>query len=339
MRLTQADLRSLEGDFRSPGKLLSWETTADNGHVLRRESGFCTHLDSRRRCGIYEQRPEQCRAYPYLWTAYSRSTLDVDLSCPGLGRGESISLPARPSDDEIHPAQRREAIRRVQELLRAQKRYAAPETLNLLGKRYLKELAAVWPGKGLRMSPSWRPQTNLETAADLSTGAGWLEPILQLRLNRARMERHFSRPGWNTRLGPEAQVTIYRFWVAGGVLHIEPGRGVSQALQLLDQAQFAWHPLALAARGAYLELWLERDLPLRLASNMAVAGLLRGDHVATCYLDFFADVDWRLSVLALMLASARGKKEVDQAIVLEAIRGSDNLLRAWCESARLGSTD
>lgn len=312
---------------------------ADNGHALRRESGFCIHLDSERRCSIYEQRPEQCRAYPYLWTAYSRPILDVDLSCPGLGRGESISLPGRPADDEILPMQRQVAIRRVQDLLRAQKRYATPKALNLLGKRYLQGLAAVWPAKGLRVSPSWRPRANLETAADLITDAGWLEPVPHTCRNKARMERHFGKPGWNTQLDGKAQVAVYHFWVAGGVLHIKPRRGVGTDFQLPNPARFTWHPLALAARGAYLELWLERDLPLRLASNMAVAGLLRGDHVATCYLDFVADVDWRLSVLAVMLASARESREVNQTIVMEAIRGSDNLLRAWCESARLGSTD
>ena len=102
-----------------------------------------------------------------------------------------------------------------------------------------------------------------------------------------------------------------------------------------DAGQVAWPPEAISTRRAYLERWLERQLPVRLANNLALARSWSGVHVATCYLEFLVEIDWRLAVLAPTLARANGKQDIDRAVVLEAIQGSDGLLRAWCESARL----
>jgi hypothetical protein len=64
-----------------------------------------------------------------------------------------------------------------------------------------------------------------------------------------------------------------------------------------------------------------------------------GSHVAIFYLEFLMEIDWRLAVLAPALAGVSGKGAIDRGIALEAIRGSDGLLRAWCQSARLGATN
>jgi hypothetical protein len=51
-------------------------------------------------------------------------------------------------------------------------------------------------------------------------------------------------------------------------------------------------------------------------------------------LEFLKDVDSRISLLSLALSIAADREEVDQATVLEAVRASDGLLRAWCDAAR-----
>jgi hypothetical protein len=67
-----------------------------------------------------------------------------------------------------------------------------------------------------------------------------------------------------------------------------------------------------------------------------MAALMPGSHVATEYLKFLLEIDQRLALLAPALAQTCGKEAVDRTSALEAIRGSDALLRAWCESARVG---
>jgi hypothetical protein len=153
------------------------------------------------------------------------------------------------------------------------------------------------------------------------------------------MERHFARPRWNTRLGLEWEVTVYRFWLTEGLLYVEERSGAQEAFPIEDVGRLPWQPEAIATRRAYLERWVKRQLPVRLANNLAVASPLPGGHVATCFLEFMVEIDWRLAVLTPALARVSGKGAIDRGIALEAIRGSDGLLRAWCESARLGVTN
>jgi hypothetical protein len=132
---------------------------------------------------------------------------------------------------------------------------------------------------------------------------------------------------------------VYRFWIAGGALHLEPRAGSRTTTPLDTIGQMPWEPDALTSREAYLRHWLSRQLLRRLATNLAVAGLIPGSHLAIIYLQVLLDIDHRLAILAPALAQARGKARVDRAVALEAIRGSDGLLRAWCESARIGTTN
>jgi Fe-S-cluster containining protein len=345
----------------------AWDAAANGELALRRVSGFCLYLDPQQRCTVYEHRPEHCRAYPYLWTTYERAQLDVDFSCPGLGRGNPI--PAEwhqpPVETTQRLAQREEAIRELQGLLRALRRYTAPEVLVALGERALDELAAIWPtassvgSSTMRVSQRRPLKANPSTALRRGSGQGsghraetpddltalWQglsltpRPVEELVADAVFMKRHFGRPRWNTRLGSEGEVALYRFWIAEGVLHVEERGGKRQAIPLGDVGQLPWHSEALATRRAYLQRWLERQLLVRLANNLAVASLLPGGHVATCYLQFLTEVDWRLAVLAPALTLASGKEAIDRAVALEAVRGSDGLLRAWCQSARLGATN
>jgi len=132
-----------------------------------------------------------------------------------------------------------------------------------------------------------------------------------------------------------------------GVLHVEPRGGKREVFPLDDIGRLAWQPEAIATRRAYLKRWLKRQLPVRLANNTGLASLMPGGHVAVHYLQFLLEIDHRLAVLApalrlcseQALARAGGKDAVDRDVALEAVRGSDGLLRAWCESARLGVTN
>ena len=154
----------------------------------------------------------------------------------------------------------------------------------------------------------------------------------------AWLERHFAQPRWNTRLHPTVEVDVYRFWIDGRELHSAERGGERNLTALTGLDLISWEDQALASREAYLRRWLGRELLRRLATNLTVAALIPGSHLGVTYLHLLLDIDHRLAVLAPALALAQGKDAVNRSLALEAIRGSDGLLRAWCESARLGTT-
>jgi hypothetical protein len=152
------------------------------------------------------------------------------------------------------------------------------------------------------------------------------------------LERHFAQPRWNTRLHPTGTVDLYRFWIDDRALYFENTGGPCSVTTLSDIGQIPWEPKALATREAYLRCWHGRQLLRRLATNLSVAALVPGSHLAVTYLKSLLDIDYRLAVLAPALAQAVGRDAVEGSLAMEAVRGSDGVLRAWCESARLGTT-
>jgi hypothetical protein len=349
--VTEADRRRLEEAPVPAQTPEPWEATANGERALRRLSGFCLFLDSQQRCAVYDHRPERCRTYPFLWTTYARTELDVHLSCPGLGRGETVPLRQRqpPAGGTTKQAQQDAAIGEIQGLLRAQRRYAAPNVLVALGERCLDELAGVWAvGSGTGALSARVEQTepllaNLETEDALP--ALWeglslsLRSVGELCSDGSFMKRHFARPRLNTRLGPGGAVVVYRHCIAEGALHVEEREGTHREISLRHISRILWDDDALVTRRAYLERWLKRQLPVRLANNLALAHLGPGSHVATCFLQFLTEIDQRLAALGPALALLGGEEMIRRPVALEAIRASDGLLRAWCESARLGSTN
>jgi hypothetical protein len=175
-------------------------------------------------------------------------------------------------------------------------------------------LPALW--KGLSLSP---------------------QSVEELRGDVPFLGRHFGRPRLNTRLGQGKTVALYRLWIAGEELHVEDEERTRRAISLRHIGRIPWQGDASATRRAYLARWLKRQLPVRLANNLALAGPAPSSHVATRYLQFLMEIDWRLAVLAPALALLGGEGVIHRPVALEAIRASDGLLRAWCECARLGS--
>jgi len=363
--VTQADRQRLQAIGILAGTPEPWEPTADGGMALRRgptgpvspaqqgdlaatTPGFCLFLDSRQRCTIYDHRPAHCRAYPYLWTSYVWPELDVDFSCPGLGCGEVIQVKHRKplAEDAARQIRRERAIQEIEGLLRAQQRYCAPRVLALLGQRCIDELATSWtarePAGVSTLSVAQTRPLFANVEAKQALPLVWESLVLaprsveELLADDAFLVRHFARPRWNTRLGSGKDVTLYRFWIAERVLYVEERGGTRRETPLGDLGRLSWRAAAIDTRRVYLERWLKRQLPVRLANNMGVASPVPGGHAAVCYLEFLVEIDWRLAVLAPALARANDKEMVDRETALEAIRGSDGLLRAWCESARLG---
>ena len=81
-----------------------------------------------------------------------------------------------------------------------------------------------------------------------------------------------------------------------------------------------------------------RPVLARLVNHTTVAKLWQpGAHCALTLLEFLADVDARLAVLGMALAAAYNAAAVTAETALEAVRASDGLLRAWCESAQTGT--
>jgi hypothetical protein len=181
---------------------------------------------------------------------------------------------------------------------------------------------------------------NIEDERDLDTMRNGIRLFPrsadELMEDGAWLERHLARPRWGTCQGSDGAVKLYRFWRDGDLLYVQARGGSRRDVSLRAAMQLPWEPDALATRRAYLQRWLGRQLLVRLASNLVMAALMPGSHVATEYLRFLFEIDQRMVMLAPALARTYGKEAVDRPSALEAIRGSDALLRAWCESARVG---
>ena len=52
--------------------------------IKRNKEGLCIFLNENKRCTIYDRRPEECRAYPWLYKFHSDGTVSLLLSkmCP-----------------------------------------------------------------------------------------------------------------------------------------------------------------------------------------------------------------------------------------------------------------
>lgn len=346
--VTDRDRKRLEAAATAAGP---WEEGADGRLALRRTPDFCLFLDSRWRCGVYAHRPAHCNTYPYLLTGHDGLGFDVDLSCPGLGRGEEfqaheLNAPTRSDEFQAHRAG---AFKQIRGLLVAQRRFAARKWLHELGEGYIEGLNTAWndlaPAGGWTLHVEQRKPVlvNVETEAALEELRQGLQSSRKstrgLLDDAAWLERHFAKPRWNTRLHPTGELDVYRFWIARRELYSAERGGARSVTPVTDIDQIPWEDQALASRNAYLRRWLNRELLRRLATNLSLAAFIPGSHLAVTYLHLLLDIDHRLAVLAPALALAQGRDVVDCTLALEAVRGSDGLLRAWCESARLGITD
>jgi Fe-S-cluster containining protein len=91
--LLEKDVRRLEGcgvlreEFIDSAR----EPAPGFAGCMAKRDGHCLFLDEQKRCRQYEYRPLYCRLYPYIRESYFRLQLDVDLSCPGVGKGPCLS--------------------------------------------------------------------------------------------------------------------------------------------------------------------------------------------------------------------------------------------------------
>lgn len=345
--VAEGERRRLEAET---SRVEPWCVGSDGQPALRRTPDFCLFLNPQRRCSIYEHRPAHCSTYPYVQTVYDGVELDVDLSCPGLGHGEEALAPVLkpPVESDEERYRRRQVLEEVRELLRVQRRYASREATFALGRDQLDELTTTWYDAApvgactLRVEQRQSVLINMEGKDSVlklqQELQSYCESTRALLEDAAWLERHFAQPSWSTRLYATGRVDVYRFWIYDGVLHVEEKGGTRSATDLTRVAQIPWEPEALATREAYLRRWLGRQLLERLATNLSVASLIAVGHLAVTYLKSLLDIDQRVAVLAPALAQAAGEDVVSRALALEAVRGSDGLLRARCESARLGTT-
>lgn len=58
------------------------------GGSLQKDNGFCVFLGDDKSCSIYDRRPVFCRSFPFYRA--DDGSIDVDLSCPGVGRGPEV---------------------------------------------------------------------------------------------------------------------------------------------------------------------------------------------------------------------------------------------------------
>jgi len=80
----------------SVGEVRLMHTRLFGGRLSLKEyaNGDCTFFDPEsRKCSIYEQRPKQCRTWPFWWSnIHSEKTWKQTQSeCPGAGRGNFVA--------------------------------------------------------------------------------------------------------------------------------------------------------------------------------------------------------------------------------------------------------
>lgn len=72
------------------------QRTLDGRYILksRETDGICIYLSEQKTCQIYENRPQQCAAYPW-WgenLATDRSWRQTKQECPGLTAEDAITI-------------------------------------------------------------------------------------------------------------------------------------------------------------------------------------------------------------------------------------------------------
>jgi len=129
--LLAEDITRIErAGYRASGFLDLSRPPADGfDGCLAREAGRCVFLDDELRCRVYADRPLYCRLYPYIRESYLETQLDVDLSCPGVGRG------ARLSDEVLRRILLRDGSPAAQDRIIALRRAGARRAERLLSSR------------------------------------------------------------------------------------------------------------------------------------------------------------------------------------------------------------
>ncbi|QDT64211.1 YkgJ family cysteine cluster protein [Calycomorphotria hydatis] len=94
----ESDLEAIAEYLEKPiGEIRVFHTRPLKGRMSLKEfaNGDCTFFDPHlRRCRIYPVRPAQCRVWPF-WSVHltdRKAWEDVGRECPGIGRGDFVSL-------------------------------------------------------------------------------------------------------------------------------------------------------------------------------------------------------------------------------------------------------
>ncbi|DAC36795.1 MAG TPA: YkgJ family cysteine cluster protein, partial [Candidatus Poseidoniaceae archaeon] len=72
-------------------------TTSLNGRLVLRSrpsDGICIYLDGEKRCSVYEDRPQQCAAFPW-WSENLRSMRawrKIRRTCPGIDAPDALRV-------------------------------------------------------------------------------------------------------------------------------------------------------------------------------------------------------------------------------------------------------
>jgi len=78
----------LPSDTKKMGDCLPPEAGFNKDGHLSKQNGYCRFLGKDNRCTVYDNRPSYCRTFPFYME--TGSEIDIDLSCPGVGRGDEV---------------------------------------------------------------------------------------------------------------------------------------------------------------------------------------------------------------------------------------------------------
>jgi Fe-S-cluster containining protein len=307
---------------------------------LRRDAKGCIFLDAGRRCRVHDLRPTYCRLYPFIREIYYRPEVDVDYSCPGIGFGEEIAgeviaeavnFPGH----EVYARRQSEKVALIEDLLKRRSLFAAERWMPCIAMALIRER------KGSGFNIVYPPLAGIGNIIEEEDAHRFLDRISdRVRdktpdeiFDRLFAEEHFEKRRVNTRLR-ERGVSRYTLSFIEGSFIVTPEEGAEVTIPFEDHVQLDWQEEALDLLEGYLDIWLGRQLPVRLAHALALSNPF-GRNLVYFYLDFLGQVFQRLTVLSTLIAHWRGEERIGQDTLAEAIRGTDNVMRARCMSARV----
>jgi len=308
--------------------------------ALRRDAKGCIFLDANKRCRVYDLRPTHCRLYPFIGEIYYRPEVDVDYSCPGIGFGkkvakeviaEAVNFPGH----EGYARRQRETINLIEDMLKRRSLFTAERWMPFIAA------ALIRGRKGSGFNITYPPLVRIGNIIEEEDAHRFLDRISgKVRdktpdeiFDRLFVEEHFGKQRVNTHLR-EKEVSRYTLCFIGGSFVITPEGSAKVEIPFEDLVWLDWRGEALDLLEGYLKIWLKRQLPIRLAHALALSNPFERNLVYF-YLDFLSEVFQRLTILSTLIALWRGEGEISGEVLAEAIRGTDNAMRAKCMSANV----
>ena len=282
---------------------------------LSKENGFCCFLDRDSRCTIYEQRPAHCRTFPFY--VESGCEVDIDLSCPGIGRGESLNEDYFADFIKVNGAK------------------------SIVKNDALEDLFTLAGGFNFISRESFR-QIGLDWCSSLNIKTGcWLADIFKSAQAQSQANacfdsldetREFFMPGdiWNVHFDANKKLIRYHCRVEKDCLAIN-----QKAYHFQTENRISLTKTQFDFIRQYMKLWFRRVLFYRFCTITSLQAPMINSPLNVAFV-FITGLLEKIAQVQKVLAgywAEQGEDVDDLEILKESIRLFDGRLRTKCRAA------